>query len=62
VKTLLVFDRRFGDTDVGVETSEGIVTLSGTVNSDMQEQQLVQAVRDVKGVASVNAEQLQIVQ
>jgi osmotically-inducible protein OsmY len=62
VKTLLVFDRRFDNTDVDVDTSEGIVTLSGMVNDDTQEQQLVEAVRDVKGVTDVKTEQLQTVQ
>jgi osmotically-inducible protein OsmY len=59
VKTLLTWDKRFDDTDVEVETENGVVNLAGTVASAENEQQLIDAVQNVKGVKNVNA-QLQV--
>ena len=56
VKSLMVFDRRFEDTDIDVNTQDGTVLLTGTVTAATKERELVNAVQNIKGVKDVNAD------
>ena len=56
VKSLMVFDRRFEDTDIDVNTQDGTVLLTGTVAAATKERELVNAVQNIKGVKDVNAD------
>ena len=45
-------------TDISVDTKDGVVTLSGKVDSQNEKQQAVKAAKSVKGVKAVEADQL----
>lgn len=53
VKTELLADPDVGGLDIDVDTSKGVVTLSGTVNSEMESQKAEGIARRVNGVVSV---------
>jgi osmotically-inducible protein OsmY len=61
VKSLLAFDRRLDGIDIDGTTDAGVVTLTGAVQSGLQEQQLIEAMRNVTGVEHVRSE-LRVVQ
>lgn len=54
VKSALVSDKGINSNDISVETSNGVVTLSGFVNDESQVERAVSATRTVDGVTSVN--------
>jgi osmotically-inducible protein OsmY len=54
VKTALLNDPSVGALKIDVTTNAGVVTLSGTVKSQSDEQRAVALARGVNGVKSVN--------
>ncbi len=54
VKSALVSDKGINSTDISVETSNGLVTLSGFVNDRTQAERAVTAARAVEGVTTVS--------
>jgi hyperosmotically inducible periplasmic protein len=56
VKIALLNDARVGGARLDVKTSQGIVTLSGTVKSDADAQQAIAVARQVRGVRAVTSE------
>jgi hyperosmotically inducible periplasmic protein len=60
VKTVLLNDEQISGWTIDVETAQGIVTLSGTVRSSLEEQRAIELVRGVNGVRDVRS-QLQLV-
>jgi len=53
VKTVLMFNKRVEGADIDVDTSDGVVTLEGTVQSEAQAEQVVALAEDVVNVKSV---------
>ena len=47
-------------TDVSVDTTDGVVQLTGTVDSEAEKQLAIQSARTVKGVKAVEASQLKV--
>ena len=47
-------------TNISVETNNGVVTLSGSVDSAEQRDRLVSAVRSIEGVTGVNTARLNV--
>jgi hyperosmotically inducible protein len=47
-------------TDVSVDTRDGVVTLSGTVDSKAEKRMAIKSARSVKGVKSVHAQKLMV--
>ena len=60
VKTNIATLKDIDATDISVETNNGVVTLSGSVDSAEKRARLVSAVRKVEGVKSVDTSQLNI--
>ena len=56
VKSVLALESELSAIDIGVETTEGVVTLSGAVESDSQIDLAEKVVEDLDGVKSVNNE------
>lgn len=54
IKQSFMADKDVSATQVGVETMQGVVQLSGFVDSVRSEQRAVQLAQQVKGVKSVN--------
>ncbi|HEY0207597.1 molecular chaperone OsmY [Acerihabitans sp.] len=54
VKSALVGDKGINSTDISVETSNGVVTLSGFVTNQTQAERAVTATKSVEGVTSVS--------
>ena len=55
VKTALLNDLLMGEEPIDVDTLEGVVTLSGTVQKREQEARAVELARSVKGVTDVKS-------
>jgi len=55
VKSKLATTKDLKSTDISVETTEGVVTLTGTVASASAKSRAVREARAIKGVKSVNA-------
>jgi len=55
VKTTLLNDTQLNATKIDVSTSNGIVTISGTVRSKPEQDRAVQLARQVNGVKDVRA-------
>ena len=55
VKSELATTRDIPSTDISVNTRDGMVRLTGTVDSNMQKNRAIQLARQVKGVKSVDA-------
>ncbi len=55
VKTALLNDLLMGEEPLDVDTLEGVVTLSGTVQSKEQEARAMELARSVKGVRDVKS-------
>lgn len=60
VKGDLLATRNVSGTDIKVETSNGLVTLSGTVKSQAEHDKAVATAKAIKGVKSVDASQLKV--
>jgi hyperosmotically inducible periplasmic protein len=58
VKSTLLFSRNVSGTDVEVETNNGIVRLSGQVDSNAERQIAIDLARDIRGVRNVDASAL----
>ncbi len=54
IKTALLTEKNLKSLDIGVETTNGVVTLSGTVPSSAQIDQAVDLTKHVKGVKDVH--------
>ena len=55
VKTILLNDPQVGGLRIDVDTSLGVVTMSGTVKSQAEEQRAIQLARSVTGVRDVKS-------
>jgi hyperosmotically inducible periplasmic protein len=55
VKTLLLNDSQVAGMKIDVDTTLGVVTMSGTVKSTAEEQRAVQLARSVDGVRDVKS-------
>jgi osmotically-inducible protein OsmY len=55
VKTVLLNDRQINATRIDVATSNGVVTMSGTVKSKGEEERAIQLARQVSGVKDVKS-------
>ena len=55
VKTTLLNDTQLNATKIDVSTSNGVVTISGTVRSQPEQERAVQLARRVNGVRDVKA-------
>jgi len=55
VKTSFVADPTVSALSIKVETSQGVVNLTGIVNSEQERQRLIQLAQDVEGVKRVEA-------
>jgi hyperosmotically inducible periplasmic protein len=60
VKSTLLFSRNVDGMDVEVETRNGVVNLTGTVESSAMRQAAIDLARDIRGVRDVNANALQV--
>jgi len=58
VKSTLIYSSNVSSSDISVNTKDGAVTLSGTVDSGAEHALAVELARNVKGVKSVNADAL----
>lgn len=56
VKAAFVADKSLSALDVAVETTDGVVTLTGTVGTDTEADQAARVARDVEGVKQVKNE------
>lgn len=56
VKTFLLYNRNVEGSSIEVNTSNGIVTLRGSVNNEQEREQAISIARDVKGVKDVLSE------
>jgi len=55
VKTVLLNDPEVNATKIDVATSNGVVTMSGTVRSEPEQQRAIRLARQVNGVKDVKA-------
>src|SRR5439155_24243590 len=55
VKTVLLNDTQLNATRIDIVTSNGVVTMSGTVRSKAEEQRAIQLARQVSGVKDVKS-------
>ena len=55
VKTALLNDTQVNATKIDVATSNGVVTMSGSVRSKLEQERAVQLARQVNGVRDVKA-------
>lgn len=60
VKSKLAAAKNIKSTDISVKTTEGVVTLTGTVSSNAVKNHAVREARSVKGVKSVDASGLTV--
>jgi len=58
VKTSFVADPTVSALSIKVETSQGVVNLTGIVNSEQERQRVIQLAQDVEGVKRVEARNL----
>ncbi|SDU02143.1 BON domain-containing protein [Halopseudomonas salegens] len=59
VRASFVAESELSALDIGVETNEGVVTLTGEVNTDAQRELAIKVVEDIEGVKEVAADGLQ---
>lgn len=59
IRSQILLDKSLSNFKVGVTTTNGVVKLSGTVDSDSEVNNLVQIAESVDGVQDVDASQLQ---
>jgi hyperosmotically inducible protein len=55
VKTVLLNDKEIGALRIDVDTTQGVVTLSGPVRSNADEERAIQLARQVAGVKDVKS-------
>ena len=55
VKTALLNDQQVNATKIDISTSNGVVTMSGTVRSQPEQERAIQLARRVNGVKDVKA-------
>ena len=60
IKTNLATLKDIDNTDIGVETNNGVVTLTGSVDSAEKRDRVVTAVRGIEGVKGVDTSRLSI--
>lgn len=60
VKSELLATRHVSGTDIKVETSNGLVSLSGTVDSQAERDKAIAKAKAIKGVKQVDASQLKV--
>jgi osmotically-inducible protein OsmY len=58
VKSSLVADATVSALDINVDTSQGVVKLTGVVNSDQERQRAIQIAHDTEGVKQVDSRNL----
>lgn len=58
VKSSFVADSAVSALDISVETTQGVVSLTGLVNSEAERQRAVQIARETSGVKQVDARNL----
>ena len=58
VKSTLAYSSNVSSSGISVNTGDGVVTLSGTVNSTAERALAIELAKNVKGVKSVNADAL----
>jgi hyperosmotically inducible protein len=58
VKSTLIYSSNISSSNISVHTKDGAVTLSGSVNSSAEHALAVEIANNVKGVRSVNADEL----
>jgi hyperosmotically inducible protein len=61
VKSELLATKHVPSRDIKVDTVNGVVTLSGHVNSHAQHEKAVATAKHIKGVQSVDASQLKVI-
>lgn len=60
VVTKLALDKNISQYDIDVNTHNGVVSLAGTVNSEVEANKIIQIASSTEGVKSVDASQLKI--
>lgn len=60
VKSAFATTRGIGATDISVDTTDGVVMLTGTVHSEAEKQLAIQTARSVKGAKAVEADHLEV--
>lgn len=60
VKSDLLATRNVSGTDIKVETSNGLVSLAGTVKSQAEHDKAIATAKGIKGVKKVDASQLKV--
>jgi hyperosmotically inducible protein len=58
VKSSFVADSTVSALDISVDTSQGVVNLTGIVNNDQERQRAIQIAQETNGVKQVNARNL----
>ena len=58
VKSMLIANKDISGTNIKVETNQGVVSLSGNVQSDAEKELAVKTAQDIKGVKAVSADGL----
>ncbi|SFB21359.1 BON domain-containing protein [Azotobacter beijerinckii] len=60
VKSTFLADTSLGGMDIKVETTQGVVSLSGTVGSKAEKELAIQKAKTIKGVTGVSADALKV--
>lgn len=60
VKSTFLADSDLDGMDIKVETTQGVVSLSGTVSSEAEKELAIQKTRSIKGVKDVSADALMV--
>lgn len=60
VKSTFLADTSLGGMDIEVETTQGVVSLSGTVGSKAEKELAIQKAKSIKGVTGVSADALKV--
>lgn len=60
VKTTFLLSRNISATDISIDTKNGVVTLTGQVDSGAERDLAIEVAEDIRGVKQVKAERLQV--
>ncbi|TKD37168.1 BON domain-containing protein [Azotobacter chroococcum] len=60
VKSTFLADSDLDGMDIKVETTQGVVSLSGTVSSEAEKELAIQKTKSIKGVKDVSADALMV--
>jgi len=60
VKTTLLLSRNISGTDINVDTKNGVVTMTGLVDSGAERDLAIEVVEDIRGVKKVKADRLEV--